>query len=850
MSKLTSNLLYIASLIITSSTLGQTTLWVDDSNCPGPGTGTMSDPMCSIQRAIDSSQSGNEIIVKPGIYNELINFVGKAVYLHSSDGANVTTIDSTGLNGSVVTCINSEGLDTILEGFTIAGGTGSDIGIGETLGGGMYNDWSNPTVNYCTFTRNFSGSGGGMYNSNSSPIIAKCTFDGNVATHRGGGVLNHFSGPSMSETIFTGNEADTGGAIFNYSSDPTLTSCLISQNMAIYDGGGMYNSYSEPTMINCVFDLNESIYRGGAMYNDHFSTLSVDDTTFSANTSERGGAMYNDYDSILVLMRCIFIRNTAVNNGGAIYNYGSDPLITMCEFLGNLANYGAGMFNYDSSPTITNSTFRGNSAITGGGGIFNSFYSETRVRGVTFSGNKAGQYGGALLNNALSSPTVINSILWFNTPDEIRNFDLVSNILRFSNILGGIPPQSIDGGGNIDVNPFFHRLPHPGPDGMWGGDDDDYGDLRLYSDSPCIDTADPGFIAQPGETDLDGQARVLCGRLDMGAYEFGIGDCECGVDERTCKECINDGDCDDRVTCTSNICNTSINECVFTAVDSNCDNGLFCDGIETCDSILDCQLGTAVECADTDDCTIDTCDEANDSCSNVAADTDNDGTIDCNDGCPNDPDKTEIGLCGCGVAEGTCGGCEGANCCPVGSVVFDPPKGVIDARYPFDPDDVNQTPSGISTILMQGPPGAHESCWTFCETASSGVDNDIASITENAGIYTIELIRPITTGACSTLTYTDNDATTSVTTLISHPSNVNADGIADDADVVELLNILNGSGAAYGAYSSDVNHTGKTNVADMLAVIDLLNGANLIHGQGPTDAWMNTLLPSCAACAQ
>ena len=36
------------------------------------------------------------------------------------------------------------------------------------------------------------------------------------------------------------------------------------------------------------------------------------------------------------------------------------------------------------------------------------------------------------------------------------------------------------------------------------------------------------------------------------------------------------------------------------------------------------------------------------------ADSDGDGAFDCEDGCPADPEKTEPGLCGCGVPEGSC----------------------------------------------------------------------------------------------------------------------------------------------------------------------------------------------------
>jgi len=38
-------------------------------------------------------------------------------------------------------------------------------------------------------------------------------------------------------------------------------------------------------------------------------------------------------------------------------------------------------------------------------------------------------------------------------------------------------------------------------------------------------------------------------------------------------------------------------------------------------------------------------------CGIADTDSDGDGTVDCNDGCPNDPGKTESGICGCGVPD-------------------------------------------------------------------------------------------------------------------------------------------------------------------------------------------------------
>ena len=44
------------------------TIHVDAAGCPSPGSGTVGDPYCSIQTAIDSAVDTDEIIVAQGTY--------------------------------------------------------------------------------------------------------------------------------------------------------------------------------------------------------------------------------------------------------------------------------------------------------------------------------------------------------------------------------------------------------------------------------------------------------------------------------------------------------------------------------------------------------------------------------------------------------------------------------------------------------------------------------------------------------------------------------------------------------------------------------------------------------------
>ena len=255
----------------------------------------------TIQEAIDAAMDGDEVVVQPGTYNETINFLGKAITVRSSNGPQVTIIDAQ-QTGTVVTCNNGEGPDTVLDGFTVTGGEPS----------GMRNVISSPTVTNCTFSGNTAfgggGDGGGMFNVQSNPMVTNCTFSGNSADDRGGGVYNLVSSSTVTNCAFSGNTADFGGGMFNdFVANPTVTHCTFSDNTADVRGGGMYNFVSTPTVTNCTFSGN-SAADGAGMANDN-SNSTVTNCTFAGNAAGSGGASHN-LSSSLTVINCVIWGNS------------------------------------------------------------------------------------------------------------------------------------------------------------------------------------------------------------------------------------------------------------------------------------------------------------------------------------------------------------------------------------------------------------------------------------------------------------------------------------------------------------------------------------------------------------
>ncbi len=242
-----------------------------------------------------------------------------------------------------VQCVSGEGADTVIDGFTITGGSSDGYDI-DKIGGGMYNKQSSPTVSNCIFAANTAYDGGGMYNLNSSPAVNGCIFKNNSSGAAGGGMYNYQSSPKVSRCSFNSNKATTtgGGMYSRHYSSPVITDSMFTGNSAPGGGGAMVNSVATPAkMVNCIFQGNTTVDKGGAIYNYYYSQPTISNCTFSQNTAADGGAIFNLENCNSTVSNSIFWANSS----GQIYNVNSSPNVIYSNVQGGYT--GTGNINAD-----------------------------------------------------------------------------------------------------------------------------------------------------------------------------------------------------------------------------------------------------------------------------------------------------------------------------------------------------------------------------------------------------------------------------------------------------------------------------------------------------------------------
>jgi hypothetical protein len=178
---------------------------------------------------------------------------------------------------------------------------------------------------------------------------------------------------------------------------------------------------------------------------------------------------------------------------------------------------GGGIHFYHADGSVTNALIADNSGRTKGGGMHFDGCSPAFVN-VTVVGNWTAGQGGGLNVSYMSQPTLVNSIVWGNSPQQIY-FDTdwpgEAVTIEHSDIQGGAAGIATNGqgpvywgGGNVDVSPGFVDV------GL--------GNYHLADDSPCICA---GRAAGAPITDIEGNARPspAGSNPDMGAYENLLG---------------------------------------------------------------------------------------------------------------------------------------------------------------------------------------------------------------------------------------------------------------------------------------------------------------------------------------
>ncbi|MDR0540771.1 MAG: right-handed parallel beta-helix repeat-containing protein, partial [Dysgonamonadaceae bacterium] len=246
-----------------------------------------------------------------------------------------------------------------------------------------------------------------------------------------------------------------------------------------------------------------------------------------------GGGIYIDggsphFENITV------VNNHATTYAGGVFASNTNAQFYNSKIQANTSANGAGISNYCSTVYFVGCLISGNktTSTTGiGGGLLNMGYASTIIAktyliNATVSGNVAVRYGGAVNNNTYAQLKVYNSIVYgnyitrtsANTNEDGTDIysqndcDVEYKNSLINSIISVGTATETNWGGNIAPDPLFVSPLAVGDAPTTSGD------FHLQNLSPAVDkgaTSDYNGLS----VDLDGQARIIQTKIDLGAYE-------------------------------------------------------------------------------------------------------------------------------------------------------------------------------------------------------------------------------------------------------------------------------------------------------------------------------------------
>ena len=281
------------------------------SICAGNILNVPSHEYSSINSAIEAASTGDTILVAAGMYEEFIDFKGKAIlissnYLFSGDPGDIeNTIIDGNSDSTVVQFKSGEDSSSVLNGFKIRNGF------------------------------NFPGSGGGI----------SCVDN---------------SSPKLSNLILSDNVAANGAGLFCFNnSNPVLENVVIAENGAVNSGGGIFiDRQSSLQMHNITLYANVANQDGGGIYVKDSSSIVISSGKLYENVGDwSGGAIYATQNSSLQLANLEISDNYTTGSGGGINIISSNLHIVYGLIYGNIAfDAGAISAGNNSSVYVLNST--------------------------------------------------------------------------------------------------------------------------------------------------------------------------------------------------------------------------------------------------------------------------------------------------------------------------------------------------------------------------------------------------------------------------------------------------------------------------------------------------------------